>query len=164
MRNETLSISLSILVITLIIGLVSDFYVSKFVGWTVAHTFSHFCYGLGFPFLFALLFVEMATAKSSDAHLMWMKRWFGRVPMWISWLMRLSERVLSWVGNGYWVGFWVGVFATEILSIRGEIGWYYLNNPAHGSDWHHWLADLLGIVAAYWVSRGLTNKSVVLYA
>lgn len=138
MSNNKSIIALCVFSFACIAGLVSDFYWSRWVGWNVAHTFSHFCFGLGFPFIWVVIF---SSCPHGDFQ---------------TWGQRLYDHVLGWVGDG----FWLGVGLTELWSIEHDVFKYPLSNPTHGSDWHHWLADLVGIIVAYRVYRGITKKTI----
>lgn len=113
--------------------LLGDYYLGAHLGLEHAHTFAHFCFGLGFPFLWVSMFAGGRKAGRQQ------------------WQINFDNRFIRPFG----CGLWLGVAITALWSVWNEIIVYWLFNPSHSADWHHWGADLGGIAAAFAVFRVL---------
>lgn len=125
-----------------LVALLNEVFLGIVYGWAQAHVFSHYLFGLGVPMVFASMSAFPARPAKKE------------------WLIKLQRRF----DVHAWKSFWVGVVFTEVWSTWNELVIYMLKNPAHGLDWHHWLADLTGIVTAvlvyHWLMQAaLTRKS-----
>lgn len=119
-----------------IAGLISDLGLGAWWGWKDAHTLSHFFYGLGFPFFWVTIF---STKRKTNRK---------------NWQIAFDNNVVRHLGNG----FWFGVAITAGWSLWNEIIVYLVYNPGHTADWHHWVADQVGIITAYTVFKAMTRS------
>lgn len=131
------TIAFSVFVAAGIAGLGSDFVLGAWWGWKDAHTLSHFFFGLGFPHFWVAIF-------SAE-----------RRPNRYGWQISFDNYVAKCFGDG----FKLGVAITASWSLWNEVIEYHLYNPVHPADWHHWIADQAGIIAAYAVLQAATNRS-----
>ena len=107
-------------------GLASDFG-GALIGWPHHHTMAHLFFGLGFPFLWVAIFSMKRDAVRAQ------------------WQVEFDSKFVRPLGDG----FWFGASITAIWSIWNEILVYQIYNPTHGADWHHWMADHIGLLIAY---------------
>jgi hypothetical protein len=139
MRYNKSNLAFGVFLAAGIAGLASDFGLGAWRGWKNAHTLSHFFFGLGFPFPWMVIFSANRKANRKI------------------WQVALDDKARHYLGDG----FWLGVLITEGWSLWNEIIVYRVRNPAHPSDWHHWLADLAGIAMAYAVFQIIKRFSAI---
>lgn len=97
------------------------------LGWTQHHTMAHFFFGLGFPFVWVTIF---SIKRKEDR---------------AKWQIHFDSKFTSPFGDG----FWLGGAITMVWSMWNEILVYRIYNPKHPADWHHWMADHLGLLTGY---------------
>jgi len=136
MRLDKPALAFCIFLAAGVAGLVSDLGLGAWWGWKDAHTLSHFFYGLGFPLFWVAIFS--------------MKRKASRK----TWQIAFDNNVFRHLGNG----FWFGVAITAGWSLWNEIIVYLVYNPGHATDWHHWVADQVGIITTYAVMKAMTRS------
>lgn len=120
-----------------IAGLCSDFGLGAGASWKQAHTLTHFFFGLGFPFYWVGLFSGGLKASAKP------------------WQITINNKITRHLGDG----FWLGAAITSIWSTGNEIIVYWIYNPTHGADWHHWAADQIGSFFAYQLCKAISRRN-----
>lgn len=94
-----------------------------------AHTVRHFLFGLGFPFAFVWVF---KIKRRSDRR---------------EWQASFDRTCVRPFGDGFLLG--VGV--AMVWSLWNEVIVYWVYNPRHQPDWHHYIADHTGLLVSFLV-------------
>lgn len=136
-RSLAAGVFLATFVIAGGVALLGELLLGIMCGWRHAHTLSHYLFGLGFPLGWAAIFVSPRAERLK------------------SWQVGLA----SWSDRHYQKGFWIGAAITEIWSTWNELFAYLVLNPSHTLDWHHWIADLSGVVTALIFFQRVTPSS-----